>query len=58
MISAHHRLKGGAALLGATGPGDEGPFGRWPTGGPIGDDGQEHDEQPESEAVAHRTRWT
>lgn len=30
MIRAHHRLKGGAAQLGATGPGLPGPFGVWP----------------------------
>ncbi|WP_171053396.1 hypothetical protein [Streptomyces marianii] len=38
----HHRLKGGALLLGATGPGERGPFGVWPTDDVLGDD-QEHE---------------
>lgn len=42
MFPNHHRLKGGALLLGATGPGERGPFGVWPTDDALGDD-QEHD---------------
>ncbi|NUR27404.1 MAG: hypothetical protein HOV83_16420 [Catenulispora sp.] len=42
MIRAHHRLKGGAAQLGATGPGLPGPFGTWPTEPEADDEDQEH----------------
>ncbi|MFE9620500.1 hypothetical protein [Streptomyces sp. NPDC006384] len=44
MIRAHHRLKGGAAQLGATGPGLPGPFGIWPADGGRDEEDQE-DEQ-------------
>lgn len=42
MIRAHHRLKGGAAQLGATGPGLPGPFGVWPADDHQDDEDQEH----------------
>lgn len=41
MIRDHYRLKGGAAQLGATGPGLPGPFGTWPT--EPADEDQEHE---------------
>ncbi|MFI1312503.1 hypothetical protein ACH4TS_20515 [Streptomyces albidoflavus] len=44
MIRAHHRLKGGAAQLGATGPGLPGPFGIWPAGGGRDEEDQEHEQ--------------
>lgn len=43
MIRAHHRLKGGAAHLGATGPGLPGPFGVWPADDLQDDEDQEHE---------------
>ncbi|KFG71155.1 hypothetical protein [Streptomyces mutabilis] len=43
MIRAHHRLKGGAAQLGATGPGLPGPFGIWPADGGRDEEHQEHE---------------
>ncbi len=43
MIRAHHRLKGGAAQLGATGPGRVGPFGIWPA------DDRQDDEEAEAQ---------
>jgi hypothetical protein len=43
VIRAHHRLKGGAAQLGATSPGLRGPFGVWPTDDLQDDEDQEHD---------------
>lgn len=30
MFPSPHRAKGGAPLLGASAPGEQGPFGRWP----------------------------
>lgn len=52
MIRAHHyRLKGGAAQLGATGPGLPGPFGTWPADGGRDEDDQEH-EQPDGDRSA------
>ncbi|MGP3634490.1 hypothetical protein ACTU45_14145 [Streptomyces sp. 24-1644] len=43
VICAHHRLKGGAAQLGATGPGLAGPFGTWPADAGRDEGGQEHE---------------
>jgi hypothetical protein len=43
VIRAHHRLKGGAAQLGATGPGRPGPFGIWPDDGGRDEEDQEHE---------------
>lgn len=43
MIRDHHRLKGGAAQLGATGPGLPGPFGVWPADSDSDDEDQEHE---------------
>jgi hypothetical protein len=42
VIRDHHRLKGGAAQLGATGPGLPGPFGVWPADDHQDDEDQEH----------------
>ncbi|WP_237518653.1 hypothetical protein [Streptomyces sp. SID5910] len=44
VIRAYHRLKGGAALLGAVGPGLSGPFGSWPADGGCEDEDQEHEQ--------------
>jgi hypothetical protein len=44
VIRAHHRLKGGAAQLGATGPGMLGPFGIWPADGGRDEADQEHEQ--------------
>ncbi|MFI7020170.1 hypothetical protein [Streptomyces sp. NPDC050164] len=41
MIRDHYRLKGGAAQLGATGPGLLGPFGIWPADPQPDDEDQE-----------------
>ncbi|WP_186319329.1 hypothetical protein [Streptomyces sp. SAJ15] len=50
MIRDHHRLKGGAAQLGATGPGQPGPFGVWPADDHDRDEGQEPaDDRPATE---------
>ncbi|MFJ4745449.1 hypothetical protein [Streptomyces sp. NPDC088775] len=44
MIRDHHRLKGGAGQLGATGPGRViGPFGRWPADDHQDDEDQDHE---------------
>ncbi|WP_405904531.1 hypothetical protein OG696_40555 [Streptomyces sp. NBC_00656] len=45
MIRAHHRVKGGAAQLGATGPGLPGPFGIRPADGGR-DEGDQERERP------------
>ncbi|MEU7183679.1 MULTISPECIES: hypothetical protein [Streptomyces] len=52
MICNHHRLKGGAAQLGATGPGLPGPFGAWPA------DDHQDDEDQEHELAVDRARET
>ncbi|WP_332758408.1 hypothetical protein [Streptomyces sp. MT206] len=52
MIRAHHRLKGGAAQLGAAGPGLSGPFGIWPA------DDHQDDEDHEDELIVDRTKET
>ncbi|MFC6367197.1 MULTISPECIES: hypothetical protein [Actinomycetes] len=38
----HHRIKGGAAQLGAAGPGLPGPFGIWPAEPEADEEDQEH----------------
>ncbi|MFI8888613.1 hypothetical protein [Streptomyces sp. NPDC053813] len=53
MIRAHHRLKGGAAELGATGPGRAGPFGLRPADDHQDDDDQHH--EPADRAGETRT---
>ncbi|MCL3999237.1 hypothetical protein, partial [Streptomyces lavenduligriseus] len=44
VIRAHHRCKGGAAQLGATGPGRPGPFGIWPADGGCDEEDQGHEQ--------------
>ncbi|GGS09404.1 MULTISPECIES: hypothetical protein [Streptomyces] len=48
MFRDHHRLKGGASQLGATGPGRVGPFGLWPA--------DEHQDHEPAEGRAGETR--
>ncbi len=43
VIRVHHRLKGGAMQLGATGPGLPGPFGVWPADDHQDDEDQGHE---------------
>ncbi|MFD5430350.1 hypothetical protein [Streptomyces sp. NPDC127084] len=47
VIPDPHRLKGGAAQLGATRPGEYGPFGVWPTYSDTGEHGDQKREEPE-----------
>ncbi|WP_157876535.1 hypothetical protein [Streptomyces graminilatus] len=49
VIRDHHRLKGGAAQLGATGPGQPGPFGVWPADDRDGQDQEPADDNPTTE---------
>lgn len=49
VIRDHHRLKGGAAQLGATGPGQPGPFGVWPADDRDGEDQEPADDRPATE---------
>ena len=51
MIRDHHRLKIGAAQLGATGPGLPGPFGLWPA-----DDRDGEGQEPADDRTATETR--
>lgn len=53
MTHDHHRLKGGAAQLGATGPGLPGPFGVWLGGD---DDRDDEDQEPVGDRPATETR--
>ena len=58
VIRAHHRLKGGAAQLGATGPGLPGPFGIWPADGGRDEEDQEHEQlagDPSAGSALHRS---
>ncbi|MFJ7137986.1 hypothetical protein [Streptomyces fungicidicus] len=52
MIRDHYRLKGGAAQLGAVGPGFSGPFGVWPA------DDHQDDEDQERELTVDRAKET
>jgi hypothetical protein len=52
VLPDHHRLKGGALLLGASGPGEAGPFGVWPVEEPGEDADQEQQDQADT-SVRH-----
>lgn len=45
MFATPHRQKGGAALLGAKGPHQRGPFGWWPDEDDVDDDQADGEQQ-------------
>ncbi|MFH0246422.1 hypothetical protein ACGRHY_29285 [Streptomyces sp. HK10] len=58
MIRDHHRLKGGAAQLGAAGPGLPGPFGIWPVGPEADDEDQELGHRAGDRSVGAAPDWS
>ncbi|MEN2424325.1 hypothetical protein AABB02_40265 [Streptomyces rimosus] len=56
MIRTHHRLKGGAAQLGATGTELPGPFGIRPADDHQDDEDQEHETATGGHSHAHLNR--